>query len=164
MYLFCNGMAPQSIYLHHWNPWELWAHCLCHDFVDHYLSYEWYISTSILAFQIASIVTFTPKMSDCSVSLFIDDWKLVYSDHRLSICSTPKYIKKWISIERTSHLNMSNEKSVPWKICLLQMFKRPTSEKEKNINIHLKACKLGMHVHVTASWDSNWVNLRSRIH
>lgn len=39
---FCNDMALQSIYLHYWNPWELRAHCLCHGFVDHYLSHEWY--------------------------------------------------------------------------------------------------------------------------
>ena len=42
MHLFCSGMALQSIYLHHWNPRELRADCLCHGFVDHYLSHEWY--------------------------------------------------------------------------------------------------------------------------
>lgn len=47
MHLLCDGMAFQSVYLHHRNSWELWAYCLCCDLVDYYLYYEGYDSNLI---------------------------------------------------------------------------------------------------------------------
>lgn len=71
MFVFSNGMAAESIYLHHWNPWELRAYRVCHDFMDHYLSYQRYISTSFFVFLL--------KNGQCiAVSLEIDVTCLLY--------------------------------------------------------------------------------------
>lgn len=51
MHLLNDGVAFQSIHLHDWNTWELWAHRLLHDSMDFDMSNEWYASIHFIIYS-----------------------------------------------------------------------------------------------------------------